>query len=72
MVFSHLVYSLLSPLDDVGVKDLSFSCLIPEYGHSAPSTIQHLKRCHFQSLLIPIVMREFSIGQAFIPTSTIL
>jgi hypothetical protein len=35
-------------------------------------TIEHLKRCHLQTLLIAIVIREFSIWQTLIPTLSIL
>jgi hypothetical protein len=51
-VFSHLAYLLLGVLDNVGAKDIVFSCLIPEYGCPTPSAIQHLKRHHFQALLV--------------------
>jgi hypothetical protein len=42
-VFSHLAHLLLSLMDNVGSKDLTFSCLILEYRCPTPFAIQHLK-----------------------------
>jgi hypothetical protein len=42
-VFSHLAYFLLGLLDNVGAKDLTFSCLILQYGCPTPSAMQHLE-----------------------------
>jgi hypothetical protein len=52
---------LLSFLQYVGSKNLLFSYLTPKQWSSTPTTIQHLKQCHPQTLLITIVVGELGI-----------
>jgi hypothetical protein len=71
-VLSNHTNLLLGFLQNVGSKHLPFSSLTPKQRSSTPMTIQHLKRCHLQALLIVVVIGELSIRQTLIPTSSIL
>jgi hypothetical protein len=63
---------LLSFLQYVGSKNLTFSSLIKKQRSSASTSIQHLEQHHLHTLLITIVVGELSIRQTLIPTSSIL
>jgi hypothetical protein len=63
---------LLGFLQNVGSKHLLFSSLTLKQWSSTPTTIQHLKQCHLQALLIAVVIGELGIWQTLIPTSLIL
>ena len=66
---SHLFFCVSK---DIGSKHLSFISLIPEQRRSTFTSIQRLERCHLETLLVTVVVRELSIWQTLVPTSTIL
>src|SRR3954465_3256341 len=60
----HLVFYLL---DHIWTEQLPLTCLRPVQRCPALPAIQDLKGCCLQTCLIAIVVRELSIGQAFLP-----
>ena len=66
---SHLFFCVSK---DIGSKHLSFTSLILEQGRSTFTSIQRIKRCHLETLLITVVVWELCIWQTLIPTITIL
>jgi hypothetical protein len=60
------------PINDISPKQLTLACVTPIQWCSALPPIQCLEGCHLQTSLVTVVVRELSIRQTLIPTTTIL
>ena len=54
------------------VQNLILFSIIPAKRCSALASIQELKRCYFDALLIAVIVGEFCVRQIFVPTLAIL
>jgi hypothetical protein len=60
------------PIDNVGTKDNLLSWLNPIEWHAALTSIQNVKRCHLQTLLVSVVVEELSPWEILVPTTLVL
>jgi hypothetical protein len=59
-------------VDDVGAKYYFLSRLNPIERCMESSSVENIKWCHFQTLLVAVVVQELGPGQILAPTTLIL
>jgi hypothetical protein len=64
--------SRFSLFDDVGSENNFLPRLNQIERCTTSSTIENLKWCHFQTLLVVVVVRELGLRQILVPTSLVL